>query len=390
MYSASIPKIEPKHLMNHPKIEMVDLFSQYMKLKPQINKAIQDVIDSSSFIKGKPVSEFEHKLALFTGSKHVISCANGTDALQIALMALDPEPGDEIIVPGFTYAATAEVIALLRLKPVMVDVDPETFNLSVPDLEAAITERTRAIIPVHLFGQCSDMEPILKIAAKHQLWVIEDNAQSFGAEYTFSDGVSKQTGTIGHIGCTSFFPTKNLGCFGDGGAIFTNDEQLAEKIRMIANHGQKKKYHHSIIGCNSRLDTIQAAILNVKLDRLKEHLKARQKAADNYIGALCNWEPGEIPKRLNRATHTFNQFTLKIKGERRDELQKFLSQQGIPTMIYYPIPLYRQDAFKKYVPEGFELPNTEQLCRSVLSIPMHTELNEDIQARICEELKSFK
>ena len=376
--------------MSQFKIEMVDLFSQYTKLKPRINSAIQDVIDTSSFIKGKQVSQFENNLAQFTGSKHVISCANGTDALQIALMALDLELGDEVIVPGFTYAATAEVIALLRLIPVMIDVDTETFNISIPELEAAITSRTKAIVPVHLFGQCSDMEPILYIANKYNLWVIEDNAQSFGAEYTFSNGETKQTGTIGHIGCTSFFPTKNLGCFGDGGALFTNDNVLADKIRMIANHGQKIKYHHSIIGCNSRLDTIQAAILDVKLSSITEHLDARKKAASFYDQALMEWPHGIRPGRTENANHTFNQYTLKIKNERRDELKSFLSDKGIPSMIYYPIPLYKQDAFKKYVPEGFELTNTENLCRSVLSIPIHTEMTEDILSRITDALKSFK
>ena len=369
---------------------MVDLFSQYTKLKPQINNAIQDVLDTAAFIRGKQVAEFENKLAQYTRSKHIISCANGTDALQIALMSLDLEPDDEVIVPGFTYAATAEVIALLRLKPVMVDVNPDTFNLSVPELEAAITSRTRVIIPVHLFGQCSDMEPIMDIAKKHQLWVIEDNAQSLGATYTFSNDITKQTGTMGHIGCTSFFPTKNLGCFGDGGALFTDDDLLAEKIRMIANHGQKIKYHHSIVGCNSRLDTIQAAVLNIKLDYLYEHLNARQKAADFYIDALANWQFGQIPQRIGNVNHTYNQYTLIIKNGRRNELKTFLSNNGIPTMIYYPIPLYKQDAFNKYVPQGFELPNTESLCRSVLSIPIHTEMTEDILSRITETLKLFK
>lgn len=376
--------------MSQFKIEMVDLFSQYTKLKPQINSAIQEVIDSSSFIKGKQVSEFEKHLAQFAGSKHVISVANGTDALQIALMTLDLEPDDEVIVPGFTYAATAEVIALLRLKPVMVDVDSGTFNLSIPELEKAITPRTKVIVPVHLFGQCSDMEPILEIAKKYKLWIIEDNAQSFGAEYIFSNGETKQTGTMGHIGCTSFFPTKNLGCFGDGGALCTNDDLLAEKIRMIANHGQKIKYHHSVVGCNSRLDTIQAAVLNVKLGHLDEHLAERKKAADYYDNALAGWQSGQIPQRTTNAKHTFNQYTLKIKDGRRDELKSFLSERGIPTMIYYPLPLYKQDAFKRYVTEGFELPNTESLCRSVLSIPIHTEMTEDILSRITDSLKSFK
>lgn len=376
--------------MANLKIQMVDLFSQYQKIKPQINNAIQEVLDSTAFIKGKAVSEFENNLATYTHSKHVVSCANGTDALQIALMALDLQPDDEIILPGFTYAATAEVIALLGLKPVMVDVNPDTFNLSIPELETAITARTKVIVPVHLFGQCSDMEPIMEIAEKYNLWIIEDNAQSLGAEYTFSNGSTKQTGTIGHIGCTSFFPTKNLGCFGDGGALFTNDEKLADKIRMIANHGQKIKYYHSIVGCNSRLDTIQAAVLNIKLDHLHEYLKARQKAASFYDDALSNWKIGNKPFRLDASHHTFNQYTLIIKNGRRDELKSFLSSNGIPTMIYYPIPLYRQDAFKKYVWEGFQLPHTENLCQSVLSIPIHTEMTEEIQSRISESLKLFK
>lgn len=376
--------------MSKIKIEMVDLFNQYAKIKPQVDHAIQEVINNSAFIKGHKVNEFEQNLAEYIGSKYVISCANGTDALQIALMALDLQPDDEIIIPGFTYAATAEVIALLGLKPVMVDVNPDTFNLSIPELEKEITARTKVIVPVHLFGQCSDMEPIMRIAKKHNLWIVEDNAQSLGAEYTFSDGNTKQTGTIGHIGCTSFFPTKNLGCFGDGGALFTNDDKLAEKIRMIANHGQKIKYHHSIIGCNSRLDTIQAAILNIKLDHLHEHLKARQKAASFYDEALSNWEIGNKPFRLDKTNHTFNQYTLIINDDRRDEFKTFLAEKGIPTMIYYPLPLYKQDAFKKYVTEGFELPNTEHLCRSVLSIPIHTEMNEEILSRISDSLKSFK
>lgn len=376
--------------MTNLKIQMVDLFSQYQKIKPQINSAIQDVLDTTDFIKGKQVVEFENNLTKFTGSKYAITCANGTDALQIALMALDLEIGDEVIVPGFTYAATAEVIALLRLIPVMVDVDPKTFNISIPELKRAITKKTKAIVPVHLFGQCSDMEPIMKIAQEHRLWVIEDNAQSFGAEYMFSDGTTKQTGTIGHVGCTSFFPTKNLGCFGDGGALFTNDDILAEKIRMIANHGQKIKYHHSIIGCNSRLDTIQATVLNVKLDHLKDHLNARKKAAEFYDNAIGNCQFGQIPQPISNVNHTYNQYTLIIKNGKRDELKSFLAGKGIPSMIYYPIPLYKQDAFNKYVPQGFELPNTEQLCRSVLSVPIHTEMNEDILLKITNALKSFK
>lgn len=376
--------------MNIQKIEMVDLFNQYQKLKPQINEAIQEVLDSTSFIKGNAVTEFENKLAAYTHSRHVISCANGTDALQIALMALDLEPNDEVIVPAFTYAATAEVIALLRLKPVMVDVDTKTFNMSIAALESAITPKSRAIVPVHLFGQCSDIEPIMNFAKANKLWVIEDNAQSLGSEYTFSDGSIKQSGTIGHIGCTSFFPTKNLGCFGDGGALFTNDDALAEKIRMIANHGQKIKYHHSIIGCNSRLDTLQAAILNIKINHLHNHLQAREKAAKFYDEALIDWKIGNMPVRQNKIKHTFNQYTVIVKDGRRDELKAFLTEKGIPSMIYYPIPLYKQDAFKKYVSKDFQLLNTENLCQSVLSIPIHTEMNEAILCRITDTLKSFK
>ena len=369
---------------------MVDLKGQYYKIKKEVDFEIQKVIDSTEFINGHKVHEFSQHLSEFTGSKYVIPCANGTDALQIAFMALDLKLGDEIIVPAFTYAATAEVICLLGLVPVMVDVDPESFNLSVSELESAITPCTKAIVPVHLFGQCSDMEPILKIAEKYNLWVIEDNAQSLGAEYTFSSNETKKTGTMGHIGCTSFFPTKNMGCFGDGGALFTNDDKLSEKISMIANHGQKIKYYHSIVGCNSRLDTIQAAVLDVKLKHLREHLKARQKAAEFYDEALSTWQIGNIPNRMSYSSHTFHQYTLRIKDGRRDELKTFLSRTDIPTMIYYPLPLYKQDAFKNYVSRGFELQNTENLCNSVISIPIHTEMNNDILSKITDALKSFK
>lgn len=376
--------------MNNQKIVMVDLRNQYQKLKTEINQAMQEVMDATCFIKGRQVFEFEQNLAQFTGTKHVTSCGNGTDAIQIALMALDLKPNDEIIVPAFTYVATIEVIALLGLKPVMVDVNPETFNIDISALENAITPTTKAVIPVHLFGQCSDMEPILNLAEKHGLYVIEDNAQALGADYTFSNGLTKQTGTIGHIGCNSFFPTKNLGCFGDGGAIFTDDAQLAEKIRMVANHGQKQKYHHDLVGCNSRLDTLQAAILNIKLKYLNEHLEARQKAASFYDEALKDLAFAELPLRMPNATHTFNQYTLKVKNGRRDELQNYLAGHGIPSMIYYPLPLYKQVAFSKYVSPGFKLPVTEYLCQSVLSIPIHTEIDETILTTITNILKSFK
>ena len=372
------------------KIDMVDLFSQYVKIKPLIDGAIQEVTDTSSFIKGKQVATFEANLASWLGTKQVISCANGTDALQIALMALDLKPGDEIIVPAFTYAATAEVIALLGLIPVMADVNTTDFNLNMDSLEGAITPRTKAIIPVHLFGQSSDMEPIMALAEKHNLSVIEDNAQSLGAEYTFSDKKNKKTGTIGHIGCTSFFPTKNLGCFGDGGAIYTDNEELAVKIRMIANHGQKVKYFHQVVGCNSRLDTIQAALLDVKLKYLAEHLAARREAADYYFRALKEATAFRLPTQNENALHTFNQFTVTVEGNERNRLQSWLKEKGVPTMIYYPLPLYKQEAFSGYVQSGFSLPNTEQLCQSVLSLPIHTEMKQDTLAYITETLLEFR
>jgi len=369
---------------------MVDLFSQYTKIKPQIDGAMQEVINTSSFIKGKQVASFESNLANWLGTREVISCANGTDALQIALMALDLKPGDEIIVPAFTYAATAEVIALLGLTPVMADVNQTDFNLNIGALEEAITPRTRAIIPVHLFGQSSDMEPIMALAKKYNLFVIEDNAQSLGAEYTFSDNKSKKTGTIGHIGCTSFFPTKNLGCFGDGGAIYTDDQELAVKIRMIANHGQKVKYFHQVVGCNSRLDTIQAALLDVKLKYLEEHLAARREAADYYFRALDGAALFHLPARNRNALHTFNQFTITVEGNERNRLQSWLREKGVPTMIYYPLPLYKQEAFSGYVKSGFSLPNTEWLCQSVLSLPIHTEMKQETLAYITETLLEFR
>ena len=381
---------------------MVDLLTQHKKLEPELIAAIQQVIDSSAFIKGKEVGIFEQNLANFLQVNHVISCANGTDALQIALMALGLQPGDEVIIPAFTYVATAEVIALLGLTPVMVDVEEETFNISLPGIAAALTDKTKAIIPVHLFGQCSDMEPIMELAEKHGLFVIEDNAQSLGAEYYYSkdalpnvdlqDLQSRSTlkaGTIAHIGCTSFFPTKNLGCMGDGGALMTNDPALAEKIRMIANHGQQKKYYHQVVGCNSRLDTLQAAIMNVKLPHLNEYLDARKQAGASYQNALKDFEYGILPTNKPASPPTYNQFTLKIKNGLRDQLKDFLASKGVPTMIYYPLPLYKQEAFKKYVMEGFSLSVTERLCQSVLSLPIHTEMTEEQLKFICEILLKF-
>ena len=369
---------------------MVNLHSQHKKLEQQIMRAISGVIESSAFIKGKEVADFEHNLASFLNAGYVIGCANGTDALQIALMALDLRPGDEVIVPAFTYVATAEVIALLGCVPVMADVDRETFNITHQGLEKLITSRTKAIIPVHLFGQCSDMEPIMELAEKHNLWVIEDNAQSLGATCVFRDGTTRKAGTIGHVGCTSFFPTKNLGCMGDGGALITNNTALAEKIRMIANHGQQKKYYHTCIGCNSRLDTIQAAVLNVKLPYLAGYLEARKHAADHYHNELQGFDTVILPQSLPVAPPTYNQFTLKVRNGQRDSLRNFLAKRGIPGMVYYPLPLYKQEAFSKFVTAGFSLPVTEKLCSEVLSLPIHTEMNNGELKYITESILLFK
>ena len=324
---------------------MVDLHGQYMKIKAEIDAAIAEVIDSSAFINGPVVGRFASALAQYTGARHVIPCGNGTDALQIALMALGLKPGDEVIVPAFTYVASAEVIALLGLRPVMVDVDRDTFNTDIRFIEKAITPRTRAIIPVHLFGQSCDMAPILDLAAAHGLYVVEDNAQSLGAVYTFPDGSHRHTGTLGHIGCTSFFPSKNLGCYGDGGALFTDDDILAERIRMTANHGQRVKYHHDLVGCNSRLDTIQAAVLEVKLRHLDDYCEARRTAACRYNEMLQGVDGLELPVETSFSTHVYHQYTLKVADGRRDALKEFLASKGIPSMIYYPLPLHRQKAY---------------------------------------------
>ncbi|GET29332.1 DegT/DnrJ/EryC1/StrS aminotransferase family protein [Prolixibacter sp. SD074] len=370
-------------------IQMVDLKGQYQKIKPEIDTALLSCAESANYIKGNEVKQFEDGLAKYLNTDHVISCGNGTDALQIALMALDLKPEDEVIVPAFTYVATAEAIALLKLKPVMVDVDSDTFNISIDSLEKAITPKTKAIVPVHLYGQSADMESIMMLADKYGIFVIEDNAQSLGAEYIFSNGTKKKTGTIGHIGCYSFFPTKNLGCFGDGGALSTNDSELAKRCQMIASHGQQKKYYHETIGCNSRLDTIQAGILNVKLKYLDEYIFARKKSAEYYFQNLDGLEGLVLPNKAAYANHTFNQFTLKVQNNNRDKLQAFLKEQGIPSIIYYPFPLYAQPAFKQFSPNGFQLENTEILCKSVLSIPMHTELTEEIQDKVIESIRNF-
>ena len=370
-------------------IQMVDLKGQYEKIKKEIDEAVLNCIASTAYINGPAVHSFQKNLENYLNVRHVIPCANGTDALQIAMMALDLKPGDEVIVPAFTFIATAEVIALLKLKPIMVDVDAETFNLTPEAVERAVTPRTRAVVPVHLFGQSCDMEPIMKIAAQHNLFVIEDTAQAVGADYRFADGSTRKAGTIGHIGTTSFFPSKNLGCYGDGGAIFTNDDALAEKMRMIANHGQEKRYYHSMIGVNSRLDSIQAAILDVKLKYLNEYCAARRRAADFYDAAFANIEELKTPARAPYSTHVFHQYTLRVAGGKRDALVEHLQSKGIPSMTYYPVPLNRQKAFAEFVPENLHLPVTEQLCEEVISLPMHTELNEEILEFITSEVKNF-
>ena len=371
------------------KIQMVDLINQYRQLKPEIDQAIQEVCSSAAFIKGPAVQSFESNLAKYLGVKHVIGCANGTDALQIALMALGLKPGDEVIVPAFTYVATAEVIGLLNLTPVMVDVDPDTFNTFLELIEKAITPKTKAIVPVHLFGQSTDMAPILELAKKHKLFIIEDNAQAIGSDYTFPDGTIAKTGTMGDIGTTSFFPSKNLGCYGDGGALFTNSDDLAQKIRMIANHGQRKKYYHSVIGCNSRLDTIQAAVLDIKLKYLDQYCSKRQAVASVYDEAFKNITALQIPGRQPNATHVFHQYTLLVKNGRRDALIEALKDNNIPCGVYYPVPLYKQEAFQDYAEPGFELSTTEMLCQSVISLPIHTEMEKDTQAYIIQTVLNF-
>lgn len=371
------------------KIQMVDLKGQYLKIKEDVDISIQECIDSTAFINGPAVKEFQQDFEKYLGVKHVIPCANGTDALQIAMMALDLQPGDEVICPAFTYVATAEVIGLLGLKPVMVDVDKDTFDIELNGLEKYLTPKTKAIVPVHLYGQSADMEKILEFAEKYNLFVIEDNAQAIGSDYTFSDGAVKKTGTIGHIGCTSFFPSKNLGCYGDGGALMTNDDELAFKIRMIANHGQEKKYYHKVLGCNSRLDTIQAAVLKVKLKHLDEYSASRNKMADYYDTNLAEIAEIQTPKRAVNSTHVFHQYTLRVKNGKRDELQKYLAEKNIPSMVYYPLPLYKQEAFLQYVEEGFSLPVTEQLCKEVISLPVHTEFNQEVLDVIITEIKNY-
>jgi dTDP-4-amino-4,6-dideoxygalactose transaminase len=360
---------------------MVDLKQQYTKIKSEVDSAIAEVITSAAFINGPAVTEFAGALAAYNGSRHVIPCANGTDALQIAMMALGLQPGDEVITPSFTYIATTEVVALLRLTPVFVDVDPKTFCMDPASLEAAITPRTKAIVPVHLYGHAAPMDEIMAIAKRNNLYVIEDNAQAIGCTFTSKDGNKKKTGAIGHIGCTSFFPSKNLGCYGDGGAIFTDDDALATRLKMIANHGQLKRYYHEMVGCNSRLDSLQAAVLNVKLKRLDQYISARQAAASHYDNAFAAHPKVAIPFRAPYSQHVFHQYTLVLEGVDRNGLNEFLASKSIPSMIYYPVPAHRQQMFAASGGGKYQLPITDWLTERVISLPMHTELDhEQLQA----------
>lgn len=370
-------------------IKMVDLHGQYLKIKNEIDAAIANVIDTSSFISGPELKNFKNDLQNFLEVKHVIPCANGTDALQIALMALGLKPGDEVITSNFTFIATVEVIKLLGLTPVLVDVEPDTFNIDTKKIEAVITEKTKAIIPVHLFGQCADMDEIMNIAKKHNLYVIEDTAQAIGAKYFHKDGSTSIAGNIGTIGCTSFFPSKNLGCFGDGGALYTNDDNLGNRLQSIINHGMKVRYYHDDIGVNSRLDTIQAAVLRVKLKYLNDYNKARLNAADYYDKALKNCKNYKIPFRSKNSTHIFHQYTIVTEELDRNELRTYLESKGIPAMIYYPVPLHMQKAYADARYKQGDFPVTEKLCESVLSLPMHTELTESEQTYITDHLIKF-
>ncbi len=358
-------------------LQMVDLKRQYQKIKPQIDEAIAEVIDSTAFINGKDVKLFATELEQYLGVKHVIPCANGTDALQIALMALDLKPGDEVITPSFTFIATVEVVALLGLKPVFAEVDPRTFTLDPESVRAAITPRTKAIIPVHLYGQSAAMKEIMDIAAEYKIPVIEDNAQAIGGHYTFPDGLRKANGTMGDIATTSFFPSKNLGCYGDGGAIFTNDTALYEKMQMIANHGQKVRYYHELVGCNSRLDTIQAAVLRVKLKELDNYCNARRAVADYYDRVFAGHELITTPYRADYSHHVFHQYTIQLDRVDRDTVQQRLADRGIPSMIYYPVPSHKQQMFADLGGADYNLEITDYLNKRVLSLPIHTELSDD-------------
>ncbi|MFW5892225.1 MAG: DegT/DnrJ/EryC1/StrS family aminotransferase [Bacteroidota bacterium] len=370
-------------------IHMVDLKSQYEKIQPEIDKAVLEVIRSTQYINGSEVKNFQKDLENYLNVKHVIPCANGTDALQVAMMALNLKPGDEIITTSFTFVATVEVIALLGLKPVLVDVLPDTFNIDPESVEKAITSKTKAIVPVHLFGQCAHMEPLLKLAEKHNLYIIEDNAQAIGADYKFEDGSKQKAGTLGTIGCTSFFPSKNLGAYGDGGAIFTQSDELAEKLRVVVNHGMEVRYYHDSVGVNSRLDSVQAAILRVKLRKLDQYAAARRKAACFYDQILKDHPRITIPARSSFSTHVFHQYTLKIDGLDQFKAQKYLGEKGIPAMIYYPVPMHMQKAYIDPRYKEGDFPVTEMLSKTVLSLPMHTELDEEQQEYITHNLLEY-
>lgn len=375
-------------------IQMVDLKRQYIKIKHEIDIAINQVIESTNFINGPEVGKFSDELAQYLGIKHVIPCANGTDALQIALMALGLKPGDEVITPSFTYIATVEVVALLGLKPIFIDVDSDTFTINIESLRGQISSKTKAIIPVHLYGQSANMEEILAIANEFGIPVIEDDAQALGGTYIFKDGRTLKNGVMGDIGCTSFFPSKNLGCYGDGGAIFTNNDDLASKIKMIANHGQSKKYYHEVVGCNSRLDTIQAAILSIKLKQLDHYCNSRIKVADFYDSAFKNISEITTPYRVSYSKHVFHQYTIKLNGVNRDKFQLNLAEKGVPSMIYYPVPSHKQNMFKTIGVNSFNLPNTDYLQNCVISLPIHTELtNEElnfITSGVIESINELK
>lgn len=370
-------------------IQMVDLKQQYLKIKEEVDAGISNVLDTTAFIAGPQVKTFAGNLEKYLGAKHVITCANGTDALQIAMMGLGLVPGDEVITPSFTYVATTEVIALLRLKPVFVEVDKQTFCIDTEAIKKAITPKTKAIVPVHLYGHTANMEEIMAIARANNLFVIEDNAQAIGSDYTFKDGTRKKAGTIGTVGCTSFFPSKNLGCYGDGGAMFTNDDALAEKLRMIANHGQKIRYYHEVVGCNSRLDSIQAAVLNIKLPLLDDYVDARRKAADFYDKSFANNPKITTPFRAAYCKHVFHQYTLILHEVNRDALHTFLAENKIPSMIYYPVPAHRQKMFEAFGGGEYDLEITDWLTERVISLPIHTELDEEQQTFIINKVLEF-
>ena len=371
------------------KIQMVDLVSQYQSIKPEIDEAILSVIENAQFINGPEVTGFKVELENYLDIKNVIPCANGTDALQIALMSLGLKPGDEIITPSFTYIATTEVMALLGLKPVFIEVDPDTFCIDPAKIKESITNKTKAIVPVHLYGQAAPMNEIMEIALENNLFVIEDNAQAIGCDYLLANGNTVKTGTIGHIGCTSFFPSKNLGCFGDGGALFTNINELAVKIKMISNHGQSKQYHHDVVGCNSRLDNLQAAVLRIKLRNLDKYNAERNKVANYYDKFFAGIKEISTPQRAKNSTHVFHQYTLKLNGIDRNELRNYLADRDIPSMIYYPIPAHKQKMFEAFGSSNTNLPITDWLTERVISLPIHTEMTEDQLEKICSTVLEF-